>query len=185
MSNETLNTNVALYAKTMVHYLIHEYVFLTDAKLLPLQLRTSYYPVQFRWCLLTCDEMLCFSFWIRSSLRLPKVPATLEILRSITLSSGHLHVRSKMQKSIQILASIHNKMYFYVEIDLHEIVAHRISQSQFTSYIVNQRCTCIFYIVLKVRKAFRGHKPSDSCIIIIIKVNLRLEALYFYMVCFF
>lgn len=70
-------------------------------------------------------------------------------------------------------------------IDLHEIVAHRISQSQFTSYIVNQRCTCIFYIVLKVRKAFRGHKPSESCIIIIIKVNLRLEALYFYMVWFF
>lgn len=137
MSNETLNTNVALYAKTMVHYLIHEYVSLADAKLLPVQLRTSYYPVQFRWCLLTCDEMLCFSFWIRSSLRLPKVPATLEILRSITLSSGHLHVRSKMQKSIQILASIHNKMYFYVEIDLHEIVAHGISQSQFTSYIVN------------------------------------------------
>lgn len=48
MSNETLNTIVALYAKTMVHYLIHEYVSLADAKLLPVQLRTSYYPVQFR-----------------------------------------------------------------------------------------------------------------------------------------
>lgn len=29
---------VALYAKTMVYYLIHEYVSLADAKLLPVQL---------------------------------------------------------------------------------------------------------------------------------------------------
>lgn len=48
MSNETLNTNVTLYAKTMVYYLIHKYVSLADAKLLPVQLCTSYYPVKFR-----------------------------------------------------------------------------------------------------------------------------------------
>lgn len=48
MSNETFITNVTVYAKTMAYYLIHEYVSLADAKLLPVQLRTSYYPVQFR-----------------------------------------------------------------------------------------------------------------------------------------
>lgn len=48
MSNETFITNAALYAKTMVYYLIHEYVSLADAKLLTVQLRISYYPVQFR-----------------------------------------------------------------------------------------------------------------------------------------
>lgn len=43
----------------------------------------------------------------------------------------------------------------------------------------------LLFIVLKVKEAFRGHKPSESFIIIIIKVNLQLEALYIYMVFFF
>lgn len=66
-------------------------------------------------------------------------------------------------KWIQILASIRNKMYFYLKIYLYEILAQRISQSSF-----------IFFS--KVKEAFRGHTSKESCIITIIKINLQLEA---------
>lgn len=47
--------------------------------------------------------MPCCSPCFRSSLRQPKVPVTLEILQSITLSSAHLHARRKWKGQYKYL----------------------------------------------------------------------------------
>lgn len=86
--------------KTLVYYLI---MHMCLKRMKKCYMCTSYYQAQCRLCPLNCNEMPCCSSCFRSSLRQPKVPVTLEILQSITLSSAHLHAHRKWKSQYKYL----------------------------------------------------------------------------------
>lgn len=99
--------------------------------------------------------MPCCSSCFRSSLRQPKVPVTLEILQSITLSSAHLHARRKWKSQYKYLLAYVIKC-ISTQRQIFMKCWHIVSANHNLLHVcVDLRCTCIFQIVSKVKKAFQ------------------------------